>query len=119
MLSGSLGSRGINNPPDRYRERKGCEASATVAILSTRADTRALGESLGLRALEEVNDSSARAAAFVGDERGEEPEVGAAGDFRGEALSAGADVAADVAATGQRTASIMSVSSAENTEPCT
>ena len=55
-----------------------------MAILSARAETLALGESLGLSALEEVNESSARAAA-LGDERGEAAAARAAGAFRGEA----------------------------------
>ncbi len=93
-----------------------------MAILSVRADTLAVGESRGFSALEDVRDSSARVAA-LGDDLGEAPAAGAAGDFCEEALSPVADmagdVADDVAAAGQRTASIMSVSSAEKTEPCT
>lgn len=79
-----------------------------MAIFSACADTLAVGEFFGLSALEDVIDVSARAAA-LGEERGD---PAAAGGTRREAASA------DVAAAGQRTASIMSMSSAENTKPC-
>ncbi len=79
-----------------------------MAIFSACADTLAVGEFFGLSALEDVIDVSARAAA-LGEERGDPAPVG--GPSR-EVVSA------DVAAAGQRTASIMSVSSAENTKPC-
>ena len=79
-----------------------------MAIFSACADTLAVGEFFGLSALEDVIDVRARAAA-LGEERGD-PAAGGGPSKEVES--------ADVAPAGQRTASIMSVSIAEKTKPC-
>jgi hypothetical protein len=94
---------GTGRAPERYSCRKGCAASATVAMSAAAACTRAPGDPPGRSAL-------LRAAA-AGD-AGPPGPPGAPG-----APAAGAASSAQ-GLGGQATAPSMSASSAENTEPC-